>query len=198
MTDAELVALSRGGNLQAFNRLANRRNASLYRFVQRVLGDAEEARDICQDALLKAYLNIGRLRDPARFGAWLHHIALNLCRDRFRAGRNRFEQPYEEGNPGEAQLVAARGVQRAPDREAEQASLARLLNRALGELSGEQRTAIILREYQGFTCEEIAEITGVPPTTVRTRIFYGFRALRKILRRCGLTDADLRGGNSLP
>ena len=63
LTDAQLVAMTQEGNMGAFNSLTSRWESSLYRFVHRLMGDPEEARDVCQEALLKAYLNIAKLRD---------------------------------------------------------------------------------------------------------------------------------------
>lgn len=188
LSDAELVALTQGGNLQAFNSLAERWDASIYRFARRMLGNHEDARDVCQEALVKAYLNIRRLRDPAKFKAWVHHIALNLCRDRHRSIKSRVvTQAYEEEAPGELEVATAKDTS-APDQDAHRADLAGVLGRILDQLPAEQRVAILLREYQGFTSREIAEITGVPPGTIRTRIFYGLRTVRKMLRERGITD----------
>jgi RNA polymerase sigma-70 factor, ECF subfamily len=181
-TDEELVALSQGGNVGAFNRLTVRVEESVYHFVLRTLGNREEARDVCQESLLKAYQNIQRLRDGSKFKAWVHNIALNLCRDRFRSPgyRNRMQaldQTETEGGP-----VALELARRSPhSRHGEQTHIVRTLEQALAQLPAEQRFAIILREYQGFTSEEIGEITGVPAATVRTRIFYGLRSLRQTL-----------------
>ena len=66
-----------------------------------------------------------------------------------------------------------------------------ILGEVLDELPAEQRVAIVLREYQGFTSQEIADITGVPSATVRTRIFYGLRSVRKKLRERGVTEAGI-------
>jgi RNA polymerase sigma-70 factor (ECF subfamily) len=187
MTDAELVSLSQQGQLDAFNSLARKWDGNLYRFVRRMLGNEEDARDICQEALVKAFVNIGRLRDPSKFRAWLHHIALNLCRDWYRSSKTRIKpQSYEEGHPEEHRVVEEAGNPNAPDLAAERSGLAEMLRDVLERLSEEQRTAILLREYQGFTSEEIAQITGVPAATVRTRIFYGLRSVRRMLRQRGI------------
>lgn len=192
MTDAELVSLSQQGQLDAFNSLARKWDASLYRFVRRMLGNEEDARDICQEALVKAFVNIGRLRDPSKFRAWLHHIALNLCRDWYRSSKTRIKpQSYEEGHPEEHRVVQEAGNPSPPDMAAERAGLADMLTDVLERLSEEQRTAILLREYQGFTSEEIAQITGVPAATVRTRIFYGLRSVRRLLRQRGIDASSL-------
>jgi len=196
--DAELVVQSQRGDLEAFNKLAARCSDSLYRFVRRMLGNPEDARDLCQEALLKAYLNVRRLRDPDKFRPWLHHIALNLCRDRHRSARSRVKtEPFEEGQQTETRWIeAANSAARpaAPDAAMERTELGEILGRALERLPWEQRTAIVLREYQGFTAPEIAEITGVPAATVRTRIFYGLRALRRTMSEFGIAPDSLRPG----
>jgi len=188
MSDAELVALTQAGNLNAFNQLAGRWESSLYGFVRRTLGDAEDARDVCQEALVKAFQNIAKLRDGGKFKSWVHYIALNLCRDRFRSPRSRAETvPFEEGSPADTAGTAER-----TDRRAETGRLSDVLQGVLAELPAEQRTSILLREYQGFTSEEIGEVMGVPAATVRTRIYYGLKTLRRTLRERGLSPEDFR------
>lgn len=187
MSDTDLVMLSQQGDLQAFNRLARRWDDSLYRFARRMLGNEEDARDVCQEALTKAFQNIQRLRDPARFKSWLYHITLNLCRDRHRSPKSRIRNElYEEGGPGEATWVEEGTRVESPDRAAHRAGLGRVLDEVLEELPDEQRSAILLREVQGFTSFEVAEILGVPAGTVRTRIFYGLKTVRKRLRERGI------------
>jgi RNA polymerase sigma-70 factor (ECF subfamily) len=193
MSDAELVTLTQSGNLNAFNQLAGRWESSLYGFVRRTLGDAEDARDVCQEALLKAFRNIERLRDGGKFKSWVHYIALNLCRDRFRSPRGRAETvPFEEGGFAEQGEPAASARLPETDRLAETATLSGVLQSVLAELPAEQRTSILLREYQGFTSEEIGEVMGVPAATVRTRIYYGLKTLRRTLRERGIGPDDFR------
>jgi RNA polymerase sigma-70 factor, ECF subfamily len=193
--DAELVLLSQRGDVHAFNKLAAQCNDSLYRFVRRMLGNSEDARDLSQEALVKAYVNIPRLRDPAKFRPWLHHIALNLCRDWHRSARVKARiEPYEEGAPEETRILERAHVPAAPDVSAQRANTAEILGDCLAALPWEQRSAIVLREYQGFTSDEIAQITGVPAATVRTRIFYGLKAIRKRMIEQGITPECLQGG----
>lgn len=191
LTDAQLVARTQAGDVGAFNELAGRWESALYGFVRRTLGDSEDARDVCQEALVKAYRNIDRLREGEKFKSWIHYIALNLCRDRFRSPRARMELvPYEEGG---ADAPPTRGIEvesAAADRGAEAASLSGLLKELLETLPAEQRTSIVLREYQGLTSEEIGEIMGVPAATVRTRIYYGLKALRAAMKARGIEKSD--------
>ena len=186
LNDQQLVALSQQGNLQAFNKLTARWEASVYRFVLRVLGNKEDARDVCQEALLKAYLNIEGLRDGGKFKAWVHHIALNLCRDRFRSAGSRAEVvSYEDERTDCAPAAAEHAGPWSAGERIDQAGLFRALGEVFTRLPVEQRSAILLREYHGFTSEEIGEITGVPGATVRSRIFYGLRSVRRMLRERG-------------
>jgi RNA polymerase sigma-70 factor (ECF subfamily) len=191
LTDAELVSLSQQGNVSAFNQLAGRWETPLYGFVRRTLGDAEEARDVCQDALVKAFANIARLRDGAKFKSWLHYIALNLCRDRFRTVKSRATILSYDDVGGENLVAEATGTEGA-DRLSEATDLTEKLGSLLAAIPTEQRTSILLREYQGFTSEEIGEMMGVPAATVRTRIYYGLKAMRKLMNERGLTRMDFQ------
>jgi len=189
MSDAELVDLSRGGNMDAFNLLTDRWEDSLYRFVRRTLGNEDDARDVCQESWIKAYQNLPRLRDGAKFKSWLHHIALNQCRDRFRAAKTRGDSVALEDAPRDSDEMRAGGAWIA-DHAAGRGSVQGLLGEILDGIPVEQRTCLLLREYHGFNSEEIAEITGVPAATVRTRIFYGLKTVRKVMARRGLSDLD--------
>jgi RNA polymerase sigma-70 factor (ECF subfamily) len=174
MTDSQLIVLSQEGSRRAFDQLARRQQGGLYRFLRRLLGDDEAARDACQETLLKAFLNVSRLREPRHFRSWIHQIAVNLCRDRGRSARRDPQVPLPE--PERCQVA---------DRQVP-VDLSLVLRQVLDRLPLEQRTAILLREVQGFNSEEIARITGVPAATVRSRIYYGLRALRGMLPEYGV------------
>jgi RNA polymerase sigma-70 factor (ECF subfamily) len=176
MTDGQLAVLSQRGNREAFGVLVGRWNGRLFRFLVRILGDEEAARDTCQEALLRAWAKIGRLREPEHFKTWLHSIALNLCRDRGRSGVVR-EVALDDADVGDRVALADGTVLR----EAERRDVGLLLETVLARLPIEQRTAIVLRELEGFTSAEIGTMTGVPAATVRSRIFYGLKALRRML-----------------
>lgn len=187
--------MSQDGNVQAFNALAQRWEGSVYQYVRRSVGNPEEARDLCQEALTKAYQNIERLRDGEKFKAWVHHIALNLCRDRFRTQKARTElRSLDDLGVDELELAESEGRMESPDVSRVRASLAELVRGSLQGLPPDQKNAIVLREYHGFSSQEIAEITGVPAATVRTRIFYGLKSLRRALEEQGYSDESLWEG----
>ena len=179
ITDVQLVERSRQGDRRAFEHLARRRQGPLLAFLRHTLGNDEDAREVCQETLLKAFLGIGTLREPERLNAWLHRIAVNLCRDRQRAARSR---PSSDVSLDETEACELPSPAPDPEALAELSRRARLVRSALARLSVDQRTAIVLREFQGFTSSEIAAITGVPAATVRSRVFYGLKALANMLR----------------
>ncbi len=194
MSDTQLTVLSQEGSRRAFGLLAKRQQGALFRFLRRLLGDDEEARDACQETLLKAFLNVGRLREPRHFRSWIHQIALNLCRDRGRGNMKaaKVVRPLPHTGGGELDAAAAAGSLA----EGQRADLSLVLREALGRLPLEQRTAILLREVQGFNSEEIARITGVPAGTVRSRIYYGLRALRGMLPEYGVAGRPFGEGGT--
>ena len=179
-TDNQLVARTLNGDVGAFNDLVVRWEASLYRFVVRYLGDPEEARDICQEAFLKAYTNLDRFRGQAKFSSWLFQIALNQCRTQFRRKKSRPTVSLdEEEQLSHLQLVPADAE--PPDAAAIKSQQASELHVALAHLPEDQRTAIILKEYHGLKFREIAEILETPESTVKSRLYHGLESLAKSL-----------------
>jgi len=175
MTDAQLAISSQNGDREAFGALACRVGGSLQGLLRRELGDAEAARDLCQETFIRAWLHIGRLRDPGSFRPWIYRIALNMCRDRLRSSQR---GAYEIELDDEAN--DKRSQDPDPLDRLESLDAAEMVDRMLARLSAEQRVAIVLREIHGLTSTEIGRITGVSPATVRTRIYYGLMTLRRM------------------
>ena len=180
LSDEQLVARTVDGDVGAFNSLVSRWESSLYNFVYRYLGDAEEARDVCQEAFLRAYTNLEGFRGQAKFSSWLYQIALNICRSQFRRTKSRPTVSLDdEGRSHKLRLVpdqAARPEEAALNNERTAA-----VRRALVELPDKQRIVIILKEYHGLKFREIAEILGTPESTVKSRLYHGLEALAESL-----------------
>ena len=194
-SDAVLVSRVLDGDLGAFNVLARRWQKALYNFAYRYTGHAEEAEDVCQDTFTRAYSQLQRLKDPDRFGSWLHAIAYRLCQDRGRRRRRRIELSTDEmAESGidattlvdDTRTGGGGGAGGDPTELAEVKEIGELLRRALQKLPEEQRVALVLREYQGYTSAEIARLLDIPVPTVRSRIFYGLKSMRRILGRNAL------------
>jgi RNA polymerase sigma-70 factor (ECF subfamily) len=180
-TDEELVARSVEGDTESFNELVLRWERSIYSLAYRVLGREEDARDVCQEAFLRAFRGLAAFKGQAKFSSWLYRIALNLCRDAIRRERRSPLVAVPEGiDP--AELAA---LQPSPGPSVEdlvaQAELRRHVASAIRRLPEDQRTAIILKEYHGLTFQEIANIMGCPLSTAKTRLYQGLSVLRREL-----------------
>lgn len=196
-TDEELVARSVGGDLDSFNQLVRRWERPIYALAYRVIGREEEARDVCQEAFLRAFRSLGGFKGHAKFSSWLYRITLNLCRDWIRRERRAPFVPTPEG-VDLVELAGERGPAEPIEDLIGRHDLGRRVARAMRALSEEQRTAIILKEYQGLTFREIADLLGCPVSTVKTRLYQGLHVLRGELERDGVlmkaADETVGGG----
>jgi len=185
-SDEELVARSAGGDLDSFNQLVVRWERPIYALAYRVIGREEEARDVVQEAFLRAYRSLGGFRGQAKFSSWLYRITLNLCRDWIRRHRR---APFVETPEGVdiVELAGETGPGESVEDLVARKDLGTFVSRALDALSEEQRTAIVLKEYQGLTFQEIADLLGCPLSTVKTRLYQGLVVLRRELEQQGIT-----------
>lgn len=187
-SDEELVARSVGGDLDSFNQLVVRWERPIYALAYRVIGREEDARDVCQETFLRAFRALGGFKGQAKFSSWLYRITLNLCRDWIRRERRTPVALAPEG----VELLDLAAEQE--DRESvedlvSRRLLGRAVARAMAGLSGDQRTAIILKEYHGLTFQEIADLLDCPLSTVKTRVYQGLSVLRDQLEHAGIRDA---------
>jgi RNA polymerase sigma factor (sigma-70 family) len=176
--DAALVAQALAGDYEAFGALLLRYAPSVARLCRRLLGATLEAQDAAQEAALQAFLGLSQLDDPARFGAWLHAIAANLARMELRRRRALSLDALGGKTP-----YAALGIEQVP--APEEAYVARethdAIVNALAELSQVNRAAVIGYYLEGYSYAELAELLGVPVSTVKGRLFKGRRQLRRSL-----------------
>jgi RNA polymerase sigma-70 factor, ECF subfamily len=185
-SDEELVEACQAGEASAFDVLVARWEDRIRGAAYRFLGSEEEARDVAQEAFLKAYQALSGFKREARFSSWLYQIATNLCRDRLRRRKTRATVSLEalEGT-GPVMVETRPGAhERLLERD-----LARAVRRALHTLPEEQREVVILKEYQELTFLEIAQALDVPVSTVKTRLYRGLDQLRLRLERDGLRRA---------
>jgi RNA polymerase sigma-70 factor (ECF subfamily) len=184
-TDEELVARSIEGDTESFNQLIRRWERPIYALAYRTIGREEDARDICQDTFLRAYRALPGFRGHAKFSSWLYRITLNLCRDWARRERRTpVVQPPEDTDLME--LAAAAEPSESIEDLVSRKDLTRAVQALMARLPEEQRTAIILKEYQGLTFQEIADLLDCPLSTVKTRLYQGLSVLRRELERSGV------------
>jgi RNA polymerase sigma-70 factor (ECF subfamily) len=183
-TDEDLVARSRGGDLESFNQLILRWERPIYALAYRVIGREEDARDVVQETFLRAFRALPGFKGQAKFSSWLYRIALNLCRDWIRRRRRSPLVELPEGvDPVE--LATERGPVETVEDLASRKELSEAVAQAMSLLPEEQRTAIILKEYHGMTFQEIADLQGCPLSTVKTRLYQGLSVLRRNLEKSG-------------
>lgn len=181
-TDEELVELAQRGDEESFNQLVLRWERPIYALAYRTLGREDEARDVCQEAFLRAYRALRGFKGQAKFSSWLYRITLNLCRDWMRKQRRTPVSQVPEG------LELSDLAGEAPDAVSVEDLVARremsaAVSKVMAMLPEEQRTAIILKEYHGLTFQEIADMLGCPLSTVKTRLYQGLTVLRRNLQR---------------
>jgi RNA polymerase sigma-70 factor (ECF subfamily) len=191
-TDEELVAHATAGDLDSFNQLVARWERPIYALAYRTLGREEDARDVVQEAFLRAYRGPRGFKGQAKFSSWLYRITLNLCRDSMRRERRAPIVQVPEGTDP----VDLADAQASPNESVEdlvaRRELSQAVARAMAELPEEQRTAILLKEYHGLTFQEIADTLGCPLSTVKTRLYQGLSVLRRRLERRQTEAAALR------
>ena len=186
-TDEELVALSIGGDVESFNQLVLRWERPIFALAYRVIGREEEARDVVQETFLRAFRGIGKFRGQAKFSSWVYRIALNLCRDWIRRERRAPILPTPEG-VDVIELAAEQGPVESIEDLVARNDISKVVADLMTRLPEEQRTAIILKEYHGMTFQEIADLQGVPLSTVKTRLYQGLNVLRRHLQQQGKYD----------
>ena len=168
--DRDLVAAAQGGDREAYVDLIRVRTDRLFAIAQRILRDIDRAEDALQDALVIAWRDLRGLRDPDRFDAWLHRLVVHECidhaaRERRRAANLRI-LPVDEPAGSDDMLTLA-------DRDE--------LERGFRRLVPEQRAILVLHYYEGYPLEAIADMLGIPPGTVRSRLHYARDAMRAAL-----------------
>ncbi len=171
--DRDLVLAARKGNVDAYNRLISRWEKRVYNYLLRVVKNREDALDLCQETFLKAYRYLGKLDDVGRFPQWLFRIAHNEAFTQFRRERPEIDDEPQEQSGGHAIPVAGSAVFPI--------ELTLAVERALEQLVPEQREAVVLKVYQGFKFEEIAQIQSCPVSTVKSRLYAAFDQLKNVL-----------------
>ncbi len=191
-TDEELVARATAGDQDSFNQLVARWERPIYALAYRTLGREEEARDVVQEAFLRAYRGLKGFKGEAKFSSWLYRITLNLCRDWIRKERRAPIVQVPEGvdpvDLADAQISPSESVEDLVGRR----EMSQAVSRAMADLPDEQRQAILLKEYHGLTFQEIADMLDCPLSTVKTRLYQGLSVLRRRLERRQSEEASLR------
>lgn len=169
--DSLLVDAARRGDLDAFEVLVRRYQEPVYRVALRMLGSESDAQDASQEAFIRAWRSLARFRGDSVFATWLYRIVTNRCLNVLAARRP--VEPLTEAHPDPSA---------DPAEIAERRERFRAVADSILTLPAEQRAALVLREFQGLTYEEVAEVLGVSPAAVKGRIH---RARLAVAERLG-------------
>jgi RNA polymerase sigma-70 factor (ECF subfamily) len=175
--DASLIAATLAGDTSAFGHLVQRYQDRLYNSLLRVLGSADDTADIVQDAFVQAYTKLESFRGGSQFYTWLYRIAFNLAMSHLRRQRKKSSLDEMKTLLGEEPTDG----QPAADANIIEQERAELVHSALAELGEDHRQILVLREIEGFSYEEIAEILDLPVGTVRSRLFRARLEMRDLL-----------------
>ncbi len=173
MRDEDLIKAFLHGDSGSFELLVSRYQRPVYYTVRAMVFDREEARDITQQAFIKVFNNLGRLKKRENFRGWLFKIAANLARDFLRRRRNEVD-------------IEAHNIQ-SPEQDPEfsvvAGDLRDSLREAISVLPARQQQVVTLRALRGFGFDEISSLLGISPQTARANYHFALKKLRQIMRR---------------
>ncbi|MFA4902250.1 MAG: sigma-70 family RNA polymerase sigma factor [Desulfobaccales bacterium] len=172
MTDDQLVAQAQEGDLPAFEELVKKYQREVYGLACRMVSDAEEARDLAQQAFLQAFIHIKSFRRDAQFRTWLFRIAINQCYN-FLKGRRKF------GDPIDCDELNLAGEGASPEEDLVSQDDRRRLHAAMAQLPAKQRAVITLKIEQGLSYQEISQILGGTAGAARVNYCQALKTLKK-------------------
>lgn len=185
--DSDAIAVERtlAGERDAFRVLVERHSQQLFRLAYRMTGNEHDAEEVVQEAFLRAYRNLGQFGSRANFGTWAYRIAANYAIDRMRQKKNedsRRRVPSEQAEETEQDPLNLVPDERPnPDRLAVNSELRRKMQEALQNLSCSERTAFVMRHWEGCAIEEIAAVLKSTTTAAKNTVFRSVQKLRRAL-----------------
>src|SRR5690606_30532864 len=189
-TDAELIARVQRGDKRAFDLLVLKYQRKIMRLLSRMIRDQSEIEDVAQETFIKAYRALPQFRGESAFYTWLYRIAINSARNWQQAsGKRPINVSALENEDGEtfSQIDALSDIG-TPESMMVSQQVVQAVNAAIADLPEDLHTAIVLREIEGMSYEDIAQTMGCPIGTVRSRIFRARDAIASRLRPVMDTD----------
>jgi|SRR6266508_1206038 len=180
-TDEAAVALSRDGDADAFRVLVERHAHSVFRLAYRMTGNEQDAEDVAQESFLRAYRQLRSFDGRASFRTWLYRIVANCSLDLLRK-RGRYLQPLPlDGESAGDAVMSAPSPDPGPDRIAMSSQVRDHLAGAMDTLSATERSAFVLRHFEGMCIEDVSRILGCQPSAARHSVFRAVQKLRRAL-----------------
>lgn len=184
-SDEALVARFQQGERAAFATLVRRHQGALYHFAFRQLRNGPAAEDVVQETFVRVVQNVADFKNEARFTTWVYTITRNLCIDQLRKRAHRKHPSLDEprGDEGDGRTLGELVADKKSDteRSAGSSEMKEHIARAVAKLPDDQREVFLMREVANLPFKEIAEITGVPENTVKSRMRYALERLQEAL-----------------
>ena len=185
LTDAAIVARARAGDADAFRVLVERHSKSLFRLAFRMTGNQSDADDVVQESFLRAYRQLGKFDERASFGTWLYRIATNCSLDLVRSRKRRSERMA----PADPELDSLSldpilnlpSPDPSPERSALSGEVRERVTEAMNELSATERTAFVLRHFEGMCIEDVSRVLDCQPGAAKHSVFRAVQKLRRAL-----------------
>ena len=183
LSDEELIKeFQDNDTLEAYELLVKRYKDPLMNFVYRFVGDKDVCTDIVQDTMIKFYLNKNSYKSFAKFSTWIYTIAGNLAKNELKRRKRRTIFSLSDNDDDSKSIQVEDKAFVAPDRATDSSLKNEIIQKALLKVKDVYREVVILRDIQGLTYEEIAEITNLSIGTVKSRINRGRTQLQKLLK----------------
>ncbi len=176
--EEEIITRCQKGDQDALREIFDRYHKKVYRIAYGVVREREDALEIVQDVFVKLYRSIKDFKGRSNFYTYLYRIAINTAIDHSRTKKLSYPTLKDE----ERDLELSNGFEKRPDRILMQKELEEKVNLAMGRLPPEQKAALILKEIEGLSYHEIAESMGCSIGTVMSRLHYGRKRLRELLK----------------
>lgn len=184
--DARLVALAQGGDMRSYDALVTRHRGRIFAMIRNMIHQEADAWDLAQEVFIKAWQALPRFEAKARFSTWLYRIAHNVVYDwarkrKIQSAGELNDEIFERDRIDPAAVTTPSGGD-SPDTTMSHGELREKIEAALGKLSPEHREAVVLKDVQGLSYKEIADVMGSNIGTVMSRLFYARQKLQTLLK----------------
>jgi RNA polymerase sigma-70 factor (ECF subfamily) len=190
-----LIARAREGDKNAQGRLVQLWYKRIYNFSYKYFFDHDQAMEVAQKTFISMHKNLAGLQEVTRFKSWLYTIAVNYCREEVRKKKNNRSLSLNdfgtEDRENSYRWEESHHRRENPERQLRHSELSDLLQECLMQLPAEQKEVVIMKEYEGMKFREIAEALNISENTVKSRMYYGLDALKKILEQKRITKETI-------
>lgn len=180
--ETQLIEQAGAGSLMAFEELISSYEKKIYNYCLRMTNNREDAEDLTQEVFVRVYKNLKKFKGNSQLSTWIYRIAHNICIDRYRKAKVVTISLSQPKGPEDEREMDLPADDPSPEQEALRREQQKYLLEAISRLKPKYRTAIVLRDIQQHSYEEIAEILNLPLGTVKSHINRGRAALREAVR----------------